>query len=60
MLYHAGIIYRDLGDTRRAEDALRSALAINPQFHPLYSKVAAQTLQGLREQRETIARGQHE
>jgi tetratricopeptide (TPR) repeat protein len=59
MLFHAGMIYRDLGDASRAQDYLSRSLAVNPQFHPLYSKQAAQTLAEIREQRDTIAKGRN-
>jgi tetratricopeptide (TPR) repeat protein len=59
MLFHAGVIYRDLGDASRAEDYLGRSLAVNSQFHPLYSKQAAQTLTEIRAQRATIAKDRH-
>jgi tetratricopeptide (TPR) repeat protein len=59
MLFHAGMIYRDLGDANRAEDYLSRSLAVNPQFHVLYSKQAAQTLAEIRAQRATIAKSRN-
>jgi tetratricopeptide (TPR) repeat protein len=56
MLFHAGLVYRDLGDSSRAEDYLSRSLAVNPQFHVFYSKQAAQTLAEIRKQRATIAK----
>jgi tetratricopeptide (TPR) repeat protein len=59
MLFHAGMIYRDLGDANRAEDYLSRSMAVNPQFHALYSKQAAQTLADIRAQRATIAKSRN-
>jgi tetratricopeptide (TPR) repeat protein len=56
MFFHAGMIYRDLGDTRRAQDYLSRSLAVNPHFHVSYAKQAAQTLTDIRDQRATIAK----
>ena len=41
------MIYRAIGERAKAADYLRHALAINPRFHVLYSKVAESTLAGL-------------
>jgi tetratricopeptide (TPR) repeat protein len=59
MLFHAGMIYRDLGDSGRAENYLSYSLAVNPQFHVFYSKQAAQTLADIRAQRATIAKSRN-
>lgn len=59
MLFHAGMIYRDLGDDNRAEDYLMRSLAVNPQFHVVYAKKAAVTLADIREQRATIAKSRN-
>lgn len=61
MLFHAGMIYRDLGDATRAENYLSRSIAINHEFHVRYSKLAAQTLKDIREPlpaelRPTVAR----
>lgn len=56
MLFHAGMIYRDLGDTTRAEDYLTRSIAVNPEFHVRYSKLAVQTLRDVRERQPSIAR----
>ena len=47
LLFHAGMIYRAIGERAKAADYLRRALAINSKFHVLYSKVAESTLTGL-------------
>ena len=47
LFFHAGMIYRAIGERAKAADYLRRALAINPKFHVLYSKVAESTLAGL-------------
>ena len=59
MFFHAGMIYRDLSDTSRSENYLSRCLAINSQFHVRYSKIAAQTLRDIREQRATMARSRN-
>lgn len=48
LLFHAGMIYKRLGDSKRAQDYLQRAIALNPQFHPFYADLARATLQGLR------------
>jgi tetratricopeptide (TPR) repeat protein len=57
MFFHAGMIYRALGDASRTEDYLSRSLAINSEFHVRYRKLAAQTLKEVRAQRATGARG---
>jgi tetratricopeptide (TPR) repeat protein len=47
ILYHAGMIYRALGDYRSAVKYLKQALAINPFFQVLQADVARQTLDTL-------------
>jgi tetratricopeptide (TPR) repeat protein len=47
LLFHAGMIYESLGEKAKAEDYLRSAIAVNPQFHLFYADVAKATLQSL-------------
>lgn len=47
LLFHAGMIYERLGDTEKAKDYLRRAIALNPQFHLFYADLARATLQGL-------------
>jgi tetratricopeptide (TPR) repeat protein len=46
LLFHAGMIYKRLGETEKAQDYLGRAIALNPQFHLLYADVAKATLQG--------------
>lgn len=45
--YHAGMIYEGLGDYARARAMLSEALAINPHFDLLQSRVAQATLEKL-------------
>ena len=47
ILYHAGMIYRALGDYRIGGKYLKQALAINPFFQVLQAEVARQTLDTL-------------
>jgi tetratricopeptide (TPR) repeat protein len=44
LYYHAGMIYAGLGNSRKAESLLREALAINPHFDLLQSRIAEDTL----------------
>ena len=59
MFFHAGMIYRDLGQTGRSENYLSRSLAVNSQFHVRYSKLAAQTLKELQERGATMARSRN-
>lgn len=45
--YHAGMIARAAGDNAAAVDHLKHALALNPHFDPLQSKIAREALEGL-------------
>ncbi len=47
LFYHAGMIARAAGDTAGAKAYLGQALALNPQFDPLQSRIARQALAGL-------------
>ena len=44
LFYHAGMIYEALGDYVQAQKHLSQALAINPHFDVLQSRIAQQTL----------------
>jgi tetratricopeptide (TPR) repeat protein len=45
--FHAGMVYRALGDGDRARSHLERALAINPHFHLLQAEVARRALEEL-------------
>ena len=47
LLFHAGMIYQRLGDSKKAQDYLQRAIALNPQFHPFYADLARATLKQL-------------
>jgi tetratricopeptide (TPR) repeat protein len=47
LLYHAGMIYERIGNTEKARDYLRRAIALNPQFHLFYGDLARAALQRL-------------
>jgi tetratricopeptide (TPR) repeat protein len=47
LLFHAGMIYERLGEKEKAEDYLRRAIALNPQFHLFYADLAKAALQSL-------------
>jgi len=44
LFFHAGMIYRRLGDQARARELLGRALDTNPYFHPLQASVARRAL----------------
>jgi tetratricopeptide (TPR) repeat protein len=50
LYYHAGMIYQSLGDHGQARRLLMEALAINPNFDPLQSRLARAALDQLRAQ----------
>lgn len=43
-LFHAGMIHEKLGNRVDAQRFLYQALSLNPNFHPIHSAVAAETL----------------
>ena len=45
LFYHAGIIYRRLGELAKAKEFLNRALTTNPHFHVLFADHAANTLE---------------
>jgi tetratricopeptide (TPR) repeat protein len=60
LFFHAGMIASRLGQASQAKDWLQTALKINPQFHVIYSGVAAQQLKTLQEQAGlTASQGQN-
>lgn len=48
MLYHAGMIYKALGEGQDAGRYLKQALAINPYFDPLQADIAKETLRAIK------------
>jgi tetratricopeptide (TPR) repeat protein len=44
ILYHSGMIYAKLGNRVAAQKQLYRALSINPYFHPIHTKLAADAL----------------
>ena len=49
LFFHAGMIYRRLGDVAEAKTYLQRALATNPHFHIFHADMARRTLEGLGE-----------
>ncbi len=43
-LFHAGMIHEKLGKRVDAQKLLYQALSLNPDFHPIYARVASETL----------------
>ncbi|MES2980863.1 MAG: tetratricopeptide repeat protein [Verrucomicrobiota bacterium] len=50
ILYRGGMIYLKLGDGQKARDLLSQAVSLNPNFHPVHSKTAKDTLASLASQ----------
>lgn len=48
ILFHAGMIYAKLSEYTTAKNFLYQALSLNPNFHPINARVAADTLKALR------------
>ena len=44
LFFHAGMIYKDLGEKDKARESLQRALATNPAFHVLHADVARKAL----------------
>jgi tetratricopeptide (TPR) repeat protein len=60
LFFHAGMIASRLGQTSQAKERLQTALRINPQFHVIYSRIAAQQLKTLQDQAGlTASQGQN-
>ena len=57
LLYHAGMISAQLGQTVQAEQQLTTALKINPRFHVLYADAARKQLALLQTQLRQTASG---
>ncbi|MBV9343294.1 MAG: tetratricopeptide repeat protein [Acidobacteria bacterium] len=55
--YHAGLIYRDLGDLECAQKYLQIALRINPHFHIFYADAARQALREVSSRHVIAKRG---
>jgi len=55
LFYHAGMIYRQLGNKQKAREYLNRALEINPQFHIFFAENAARALKELEGSIEPIA-----
>jgi tetratricopeptide (TPR) repeat protein len=45
--FHAAMIEQQLGRTERADKLFQSALALNPEFHPVYAAEARERLRQL-------------
>jgi tetratricopeptide (TPR) repeat protein len=53
LYFHAGMIYRNLGDKEKAREFLQRALAINPYFHVIHADIARRALAQLNTDRFT-------
>jgi tetratricopeptide (TPR) repeat protein len=56
LFYHAGMIYRFLGEKEKAQEHLRRALSINPYFHIFFADNATHALEELESSEEFAAR----
>jgi tetratricopeptide (TPR) repeat protein len=56
LFYHAGMIYRRLGEKEKAQEHLRRALSINPYFHIFFADNATRALEELESSEEFAAR----
>jgi tetratricopeptide (TPR) repeat protein len=56
IFYHAGMIYRRLGEKEKAQEHLRRALSINPYFHIFFADNATRALEELESSEEFAAR----
>lgn len=54
LFFHAGMIYEKLGDSLKAQEFLRRALATNPNFHLAYAETARQTLDRINQRQSQI------
>lgn len=56
-LFHAGMIAKKLGQEERAEEYLRQAVDLNPQFSVVHGDAAAAALEDLRSGEGTKGEG---
>jgi tetratricopeptide (TPR) repeat protein len=47
LLFHAGMVMSATGQTQEAKQYLMQLLSLNPNFHPLHSKIVQETLNRL-------------
>jgi len=55
LYFHAGMIYRRMGEREKAEEYLRRALSTNPHFHIFHADLAERTLREIEEQPSSVA-----
>lgn len=60
LFYHAGMIYRALGENQKAKDFLQRALATNPHFHPLFAGQALAVIEAIDDGAGTLAFNGHD
>ena len=56
-LFHAGMIYRAMGENAKARQSFADALKLNPAFHIRFAEVAASILREM--DRDVVAEGTH-
>jgi tetratricopeptide (TPR) repeat protein len=55
LFFHAGMIYEKLGDSLKAQEYLRRALEMNPEFHVTYAEAARQALSHINQRQSQVS-----
>ena len=55
LFFHAGMIYEKLGDFLKAQEYLRRALEMNPEFHVTYAETARQALDHINQRQSQVS-----
>ena len=55
LFFHAGMIYEELGDSLKAQEYLRRALEMNPEFHVTYAETARQALDRINQRQSQVS-----
>jgi tetratricopeptide (TPR) repeat protein len=55
LFFHAGTIYEKLGDSLKAQEYLRRALEMNPEFHVTYAETARQALDHMKQRQSQVS-----
>ena len=55
LFFHAGMIYEKLGNFLKAQEYLRRALEMNPEFHVTYAETARQTLDHINQHQSQVS-----
>ena len=55
LFFHAGMIYEKLGNFLKAQEYLRRALEMNPEFHVTYAETARQALDHINQRQSQVS-----